>query len=135
VRTKDSCWSVGTIYDPRELPGVSTTGPRIGRGVTVAIRSKNFSTEEDSLLCSAYLNVDKDLITRENQTLGSYWARVHKYLTEHKTSTITDRSVCSLQHRWGIIQRETRKFCALYDKVCRRCKSGQSEDEKVGYIS
>jgi hypothetical protein len=27
VRTKDSCWSVGTIYDPRELPGVSTPGP------------------------------------------------------------------------------------------------------------
>jgi hypothetical protein len=25
VRTKHSCWSVGTIYDPRELPGVSTT--------------------------------------------------------------------------------------------------------------
>jgi hypothetical protein len=22
VRTKDLCWSVGTIYDPRELPGV-----------------------------------------------------------------------------------------------------------------
>jgi hypothetical protein len=34
VHTKDSCWSVGTIYDPRELPGVSTTGPWIGRGVT-----------------------------------------------------------------------------------------------------
>jgi hypothetical protein len=25
---------VGTIYDPRELPGVSTVGPGIGRGVT-----------------------------------------------------------------------------------------------------
>jgi acyl-coenzyme A synthetase/AMP-(fatty) acid ligase len=23
VCTKDPCWSVGTIYDPRELPGVS----------------------------------------------------------------------------------------------------------------
>jgi hypothetical protein len=34
VRTKDSCWSVGTIYDPRQLPGVSTAGPGIGRGVT-----------------------------------------------------------------------------------------------------
>jgi hypothetical protein len=34
VRTKDSCWSVGTIYDPRELPEVSTVDPRIGRGVT-----------------------------------------------------------------------------------------------------
>jgi hypothetical protein len=26
VPTKDSCWSVGTIYNPRELPGVSTAG-------------------------------------------------------------------------------------------------------------
>jgi hypothetical protein len=34
VRTKDLCWSVGTIYDSRELPGVNTAGPGIGRGVT-----------------------------------------------------------------------------------------------------
>jgi hypothetical protein len=29
VRTKDSCWYVGTIYDPRELKGVSTIGPGV----------------------------------------------------------------------------------------------------------
>jgi hypothetical protein len=29
VHTKDLCWSVGTIYDPRELPGVSTARPRV----------------------------------------------------------------------------------------------------------
>jgi hypothetical protein len=29
VRTKDSCWSVGTIYDPRELQGVSTISPGV----------------------------------------------------------------------------------------------------------
>jgi hypothetical protein len=29
VRTKDPCWSAGTIYDPRELPGVSTAGPGV----------------------------------------------------------------------------------------------------------
>jgi hypothetical protein len=34
VHTKDSCWSLGTIYDPRELPGVSIAGPGIRRGVT-----------------------------------------------------------------------------------------------------
>ena len=39
MRTKDSCWSVGTIYDPRELPGVSTAGPGIGWGVTSGIRA------------------------------------------------------------------------------------------------
>jgi hypothetical protein len=39
VRTKDSCWSMGTIYDPRELPGVCTVGLGIGRGVTSVIRT------------------------------------------------------------------------------------------------
>jgi hypothetical protein len=39
VQTKDSCWYVGTIYDPSELPGVSTAGPGIGRGVTSGIRA------------------------------------------------------------------------------------------------
>jgi hypothetical protein len=39
VRTKDSCWTVGTIYDPRELPGVSTAGLGIGWGVTNGIRA------------------------------------------------------------------------------------------------
>jgi hypothetical protein len=39
VCTKDPCWSVGTIYDTRELLGVSTTGPGIERGVTSGIRS------------------------------------------------------------------------------------------------
>jgi hypothetical protein len=39
VRTKDSCWSVGMIYDPRELLGVSTNGTGIGRGATSGIRA------------------------------------------------------------------------------------------------
>jgi hypothetical protein len=38
VCRKDPCWSVGTIYDPRELPGVSNVGPRIRRGVTILPR-------------------------------------------------------------------------------------------------
>jgi hypothetical protein len=38
VRTKELCWSVGTIYDSSELPGVSTAGPGIGRGVTSGIK-------------------------------------------------------------------------------------------------
>jgi hypothetical protein len=36
VRTKDSCWSMGTIYDPRELSGVSTAYLGIGRGITIS---------------------------------------------------------------------------------------------------
>jgi hypothetical protein len=35
VRTKDLCWSVGTIYDTRELTEVSTAGPRVDRVLQV----------------------------------------------------------------------------------------------------
>jgi hypothetical protein len=31
IRTKDSCSSVGMVYGPRELPGVSIVGPRVDR--------------------------------------------------------------------------------------------------------
>jgi hypothetical protein len=34
VCTKDLCWSVGTIYNRKELTGVNTVGTGIGRGVT-----------------------------------------------------------------------------------------------------
>jgi hypothetical protein len=39
VRIKDSCWSVRIIYDPIELPGVSTADSGIGLGVTSGIRT------------------------------------------------------------------------------------------------
>jgi hypothetical protein len=39
VCTKDPCWSVRAIYDPRELSGASTASPGIGRGVTSGIRA------------------------------------------------------------------------------------------------
>jgi hypothetical protein len=39
VRTKDPSWSVRTIYDPRELPEVSTVDPGIGRDVASGIRA------------------------------------------------------------------------------------------------
>jgi hypothetical protein len=37
--TKDTCWSLGTIYDPRELPRVSIADLGIGQGVTSGIRA------------------------------------------------------------------------------------------------
>jgi hypothetical protein len=39
VCTKDSCWSIRTTYDPSELPGVSTVGQGIERGVTSGIKA------------------------------------------------------------------------------------------------
>ena len=47
VHTKDSCWYVGAIYDPRELPGVSTVGP----GVDGVLQVVSEPTHEVSRAC------------------------------------------------------------------------------------
>jgi hypothetical protein len=47
VRTKDPCWSVGTIYDPSELPGVST----IGLGLDAVLQVVSESTLTVSRAC------------------------------------------------------------------------------------
>jgi hypothetical protein len=52
VRTKDPCWSVRTIYDPRELPGVSTTGPRLDGVLQVASVTPGF---RGKIECIAYV--------------------------------------------------------------------------------
>jgi hypothetical protein len=61
VHTKDSCWSVGTIYDPRELPGVSTVGPRIERGVT-AIHAPRATTRARAWVLGRHYGGDESMI-------------------------------------------------------------------------
>ena len=90
-------------------------------------RLKNFSTKEDEILCSAYLNVSKDPIVAVNQSTGSYWARITAYCEEHNCP----RSKSSLQHRWGDIQKDTSRFCGFYAEVERKNQSGKSEDDKA----
>jgi hypothetical protein len=50
VRTKDPCWCVGTIYDPIELPGVSTAAPRLNgvlQYLTSLLQSKKKGVEKE----------------------------------------------------------------------------------------
>jgi hypothetical protein len=54
VRTKDTCWSVGTIYDPKELPGVSIIGPGVDGGVTVH-KILSGSSSKSNMSCFGYL--------------------------------------------------------------------------------
>jgi hypothetical protein len=102
----------------------------VSRGRGASKRNKNFSISKDEVLCSAYLNVSKDPIVGVNQPAGSYWARMEQWYNEHK-KTAQARTMSSLQHRWGDIQRDTSRFCGFFAEVERRNASGKSEDDKV----
>jgi hypothetical protein len=71
VCTKDSCWSVGTIYDPRELPVVSIVGPGIGQGITLARATTNLVSARASrstpLACTS-LREDSSMRSQRRST-------------------------------------------------------------------
>jgi hypothetical protein len=61
MRTKGMCWSVETIYDPRELPRVSTTGPGLD-GVLQALTI--WALGPDCLLLLVFNNNQYPLLTQ-----------------------------------------------------------------------
>jgi hypothetical protein len=70
---------VGTIYDPRELLGVSTIGPGIGRGVTSGIRADSWFHEHVWVMSSRIWHM---------------WAQ-SGYMARHMTTldTVTPRPI------------------------------------------
>ena len=113
----------------------------------VARRGGSFTKEEDRIICSAFLNVNKDPITGEvlqllnqattdcyepklhqstptgvNQSTGGYYKRIHEYFKEHKPEG-SERSQIAIQHRWVNIQKAVNKFCGLKSAIDRRNES------------
>lgn len=81
-------------------PQVSTKG----KEEKVSRRGSGFTKEEDAVICSAFLNVSKDLIIGANQSQGSYYKRMHDFFNEHKPEGSV-RSQLAIQSRWLMIQK------------------------------
>ena len=99
-------------------------------GPAKARRAKNFSKQEDTLLCSTWLQIGMDAVIGNQQTKSSFWGRVYDmYLQDCRTTP--PRSKISIEHRWGVIQTSVAKFCGFYDKVVRLNRSGTTLQDKV----
>ncbi|XP_065625029.1 glutathione S-transferase T3 isoform X2 [Quercus suber] len=92
-------------------------------------RGGNFSVEEDKLLVSAWLNISVDFEHGNEQSKGTFYTKIAKYFRDHKTDST--RSVVSLKSRWGVINRETYKFCEVFAKVEAKNQSGTSMIEQM----
>lgn len=96
-------------------------------------RTKNFSSEEDILLVSAWLNVGMDPIQGVDQSQGTYWRRIHEYFHGNKTFEST-RTEVSLMNRWSGIQHDVNVFCGCLSRIEARNQSGSRVDDKVNTI-
>jgi hypothetical protein len=94
----------------------------------VARRTKNFSHEEDELICSAWINVSQDADT--NQESGSYWKRCTDYFNKFKPDE-SQRTQVAIQHRWQRIKKEVNVFCEYFSEIEHRNESGNVEEDRV----
>ena len=89
----------------------------------------NFNAEEDNLLVVAWLNTSVDPVYGNEQYKTTFYGKVAKYFKDHKTDST--RSILSLTSRWGMISRETVKFCGSLAKIEAKNESGTTAFDKV----
>ena len=85
-----------------------------GEGMVAATkcgRTANYTAEEDTLLCRAWLNVSLDAAVATDQTRDTYWDRMKEYFDARNTSGI-DRTDRSLRSRWSLISKDCQSWTA-----------------------
>ncbi|XP_076937488.1 glutathione S-transferase T3-like [Bidens hawaiensis] len=115
--------SLVNLSDSLPLPSSNSTN------VKRSMRGTNFTSKEDELLVSAWLNCSFDAIKGTYQNSSHFWAQIFKYFHEHKETTI-ERSVKSLTQRWSCIQKATNSFCSYLDQVKGVNQSGITQHDK-----
>ncbi|XP_057774784.1 glutathione S-transferase T3-like [Salvia miltiorrhiza] len=94
-------------------------------------RGKNFNSDEDKLLVSAWLNTSLDAADGNNMKGDRFWKRIETYYTQWKNADWPSRTRSSLNHRWGIIQHDVNKFCGFLTQVEGLHRSGVSNEDNI----
>ena len=129
----------GDINFEEQLLGVSKNRPMLVQDSSLnveVVTSKtttrcgiNFSPEEDKLLIAIWLNTSANPIYGNEQYRTKFYGKVEKYFKDH--STDFTRSISSLTSQWGVINRETTKFCGSLAKIEVKNESGTIKQMKV----
>ena len=101
-----------------------------------ASRPRNFSPEEDIMLCKAYIAISTDSSVGNDQKADDFWKKVHQAFqllcTENSDFEGPPRAWNSLQNRF---QRHIQKEVQLYNCHYKKCKeenpSGSSEEDII----
>ena len=92
-------------------------------------RGIGFSLEENKLLVAAWLNTSVDLVYGNEQHKTTFYGKVAKYFKDHKIDST--RNISSLTSQWGVINRETVKFCGSLAKIEAKNESETTAEIKV----
>ena len=89
-------------------------------------KGKNFSAEEERLLCHSFLHVSQDPIAGNGQCSTAFWECITKHFNQVKPRGSPLRPARSLETKWGHIKHDVGKFCGAYKQVYDCKESGTS---------
>ncbi|XP_051122137.1 glutathione S-transferase T3-like [Andrographis paniculata] len=90
---------------------------------------KVWSSTEDKLLISAWLNTSKDAVTNTDQPSSAFWKRIASYYMENKPESATSRGVTQCKNHWSKICKAVQKFVGCYEEANRNIGSGHASKD------
>lgn len=92
---------------------------------------RKWSSADDEVLISVWLNTSKDTIVGNDQKGGTFWVRVGEYIAEtpHAKASGDRRMHLNCKQRWHKINDLTNKFCRAFAAAERQQSSGQGEND------
>ncbi|XP_013617863.1 PREDICTED: glutathione S-transferase T3-like [Brassica oleracea var. oleracea] len=94
------------------------------------VSKRKWSTKEDLVLISGWLNTSKDPIVSNEQKVTSFWKRIEAYVNCSPLLTgcvLREWSQC--KQRWGRVNEQVCKFVESYKAAIKHQSSGQNEDD------
>ncbi|XP_048593444.1 glutathione S-transferase T3-like [Brassica napus] len=91
---------------------------------------RKWTTKEDVVLISAWLNTSKDPIVSNEQKAGSFWKRIEEFLNASPLlvgSVPREWSQC--KQRWGRVNEQVCKFVGCHEAALKKQASGQTEND------
>nr|VDD12616.1 unnamed protein product [Brassica oleracea] len=95
-----------------------------------AAERRKWTTQEDIVLISAWLNTSKDPIVSNQQKLGSFWRRIDDYFNASaQLGGFPPREWSQCKQRWGRVNEQVCKFVGSYEAALKEQSSEQNEND------
>lgn len=94
-------------------------------------RGNKWTSDEDELLCRAWIAVSEDPLSGTGQKAGKFWRRIHDFYISEVADGDNERNEAALTSRWNSIRASVSKFCGYFDKVKTTEHSGWSPEMYV----
>lgn len=89
-----------------------------------------WTTVDDVVLISSWLNTSKEPIVGNEQRCGTFWKRIAAYFAASpKLSDREHREASHCKQCWQKINDVVNKFCGAYEAASREKSSGQNEND------